>query len=152
MSSWCINQSKWKELFSHVLDLFQSIKKVIGLDGCFLKEQVEGELLTSSGRDANNQGLFESVKDILPHVDHRQYARQIYVNFKKDYIGLEFKKLFWATTMNCVEGDFKRHIDAIRKLNPSAYDNLMSKEPQTWCIAYMSVRYVCEVVENGILE
>nr|KAJ0197587.1 hypothetical protein LSAT_V11C700367560 [Lactuca sativa] len=29
-------------------------KKVIGLDGCFLKEQVKGELLTAIGRDLDN--------------------------------------------------------------------------------------------------
>ena len=30
-------------------------RRVIGLDGCFLKGQVKGELLTAIGRDANNQ-------------------------------------------------------------------------------------------------
>jgi len=29
--------------------------KVIGLDGCFLKGKIKGELLTAIGRDANNQ-------------------------------------------------------------------------------------------------
>ncbi|WOH15746.1 hypothetical protein DCAR_0935290 [Daucus carota subsp. sativus] len=30
-------------------------RKIIGLDGCFLKGYVKGELLTAIGRDANNQ-------------------------------------------------------------------------------------------------
>lgn len=30
-------------------------RKVIGLDGCFLKGEIKGELLTAIGRDANNQ-------------------------------------------------------------------------------------------------
>lgn len=30
-------------------------RRVIGLDGCFLKSTVKGELLTAMGRDANNQ-------------------------------------------------------------------------------------------------
>ncbi|CAH9114405.1 unnamed protein product [Cuscuta europaea] len=30
-------------------------RKVIGLDGCFLKVQLKGEILTAVGRDANNQ-------------------------------------------------------------------------------------------------
>ena len=30
-------------------------RKVIGLDGCFLKGTIKGELLTAMGRDANNQ-------------------------------------------------------------------------------------------------
>ncbi|CAH1438013.1 unnamed protein product [Lactuca virosa] len=54
--------------------------------------------------------------------------------------------------MSCVEGDFKRHMDKIKKLNPGAYDHLMSKEPETWCRAYMSTGYACEAVENGISE
>lgn len=29
-------------------------RKIIGLDGCFLKGYVKGELLTAIGRDANN--------------------------------------------------------------------------------------------------
>nr|KAJ0195375.1 hypothetical protein LSAT_V11C700387360 [Lactuca sativa] len=160
------------------------------LDGCFLKGQVKGELLTTIGRDANNQvypiawavvdvenksnwtwflellsgdldlidgrglvvisdqhkGLLQSVKDVLPHVEH------IYANFRKAYTGLEFKKLFWAATMSCVEGDFKRHMDKIKKLNTGAYEHLMSKEPETWCRAYMSTGYACEAIENGISE
>ncbi|XP_052625692.1 uncharacterized protein LOC128132781 [Lactuca sativa] len=171
-------------------------RRVIGLDGCFLKGQVKGELLTAIGRDANNQvypiawavvdvenksnwtwflellsgdldlidgsglvvisdqhkGLLQSVKDVLPHVEHRQCARHIYANFRKAYTGLEFKKLFWAAAMSCVDGDFKRHMDKIKKLNAGAYEHLMSKEPETWCRAYMSTGYACEAMENGISE
>ncbi|GJU51850.1 pentatricopeptide repeat-containing protein [Tanacetum coccineum] len=34
---------------------FEGCKRVIGLDGCFLKHTCRGELLTAIGRDANNQ-------------------------------------------------------------------------------------------------
>nr|KAJ0197067.1 hypothetical protein LSAT_V11C700376280 [Lactuca sativa] len=106
-------------------------RRVIGLDGCFLKGAVKGELLKAIGRDANNhvypiawavvdtwflellrddldldsgrglvvisdqhKGLLESVKDILPHVEHRNCVRHIYAKFRKAFIGLEYKKLF----------------------------------------------------------
>lgn len=69
------------------------------------------------------------VKYILLHVEHRQYARHIYANFEKAYTGLDFKKFFWVVVMRCKEGDFKIHIDAIKKLNPSAYEHLVSKQP-----------------------
>ena len=32
-----------------------SCRRVIGLDGCFLRSTLRGELLTAMGRDANNQ-------------------------------------------------------------------------------------------------
>ena len=34
---------------------FAGCRKVIGLDGCFLKHKCRGELLVAMGRDANNQ-------------------------------------------------------------------------------------------------
>ncbi|CAI9288266.1 unnamed protein product [Lactuca saligna] len=40
-----------------------------------------------------HKGLLESVKVILPHVEHRQCARHIYACFGKAFSGLEFKKL-----------------------------------------------------------
>nr|KAJ0185592.1 hypothetical protein LSAT_V11C900488670 [Lactuca sativa] len=140
-------------------------RRVIGLDGCFLKGQVKGDLVTTIDKDANNQvvvdvenkskwtgflelhsgdlidgrvlvvisnqhkGFLQSFKYILPHVEHRQYAQHIYANFRKAYTGLEFKKLFWVAAMSCVEGDFKRHIGTIKKLNHVVYEHLMSKEP-----------------------
>ncbi|CAH9082808.1 unnamed protein product [Cuscuta europaea] len=33
----------------------EGCRKVIGLDGCFLKGRLKGEILTAVGRDANNQ-------------------------------------------------------------------------------------------------
>nr|KAJ0210942.1 hypothetical protein LSAT_V11C400185680 [Lactuca sativa] len=152
-------------------------RRVIGLDGCFLKGHVKGELLTAIGRDANNQiypitwvvvdllgdsldlhddrglvviydqhkGLVEAVKDILPNVEHMQCVRHVYANFKKAYTGLEFKKLFWSASMSCVESDFTRHMETVKKLSPSAHEYLMSKQLQTW-------GYACEAAENGISE
>lgn len=33
----------------------EGCRRIIGLDGCFLKHTCRGELLTAMGRDANNQ-------------------------------------------------------------------------------------------------
>nr|KAJ0186936.1 hypothetical protein LSAT_V11C900479560 [Lactuca sativa] len=159
-------------------------KKMIGLDGCFLKGEVKDELLTTIARDANNQvypiawvvvdaenkpnwtwflelthddlildggrglviisdqhkGLLEAVKDILPHVEHRQCARHIYENFKKAYTKLELKRLFWASSMSC------KHIGEIKKLSPGVYEYLMSKHPRTWCRAFFTPGFACEAV------
>ncbi|KAL4586511.1 hypothetical protein LXL04_011147 [Taraxacum kok-saghyz] len=174
----------------------KACRKVIGLDGCFLKGEVKGELLTVIGRDANNQvypiawavvdveskpnwtwflellhedlslnngrglvvisdqhkGILEAVKDILPNVKHRQCARHIYANFHRAYSGLEYKKLFWASSMSCVEADFKRNMAEMNRICPGGYGHLMSKQPKTWCRAYFNGGYACETVENGISE
>ncbi|GKA01636.1 hypothetical protein Tco_0674301 [Tanacetum coccineum] len=81
-------------------------RKIIALDGCFLKRHNQGEILTIIGRDGNNHiylvawavGLIEAVKDVMPNAKHRQCARHIYENFRKHYPGLEFSQLFWAAS------------------------------------------------------
>nr|KAJ0223078.1 hypothetical protein LSAT_V11C200057480 [Lactuca sativa] len=93
-------------------------------------ELIHDDLMLDGGRGLvtisdQHKGLLEAVKDILPHVEHRQYARHIYANFKKAYTGLEFKRLFWASTMSCVEGDFKKHMGEIKKLSPAVENGIL---------------------------
>ncbi|GJZ88488.1 multidrug resistance-associated protein 5 [Tanacetum coccineum] len=45
-----------------------------------------------------HKGLIEAVKDVMPNAEHRQCARHIYENFRKQYPGLEFRQLFWASS------------------------------------------------------
>ncbi|GKA12124.1 multidrug resistance-associated protein 5 [Tanacetum coccineum] len=112
-------------------------RKIIALDGCFLKSPNQGEILTAIGRDGDNhiylvawavvnvenkdnwtwflelleqdlgsirgngltlmsnqhKGLIEAVKDVMPNAEHGQCARDIYENFRKQYLGLEFRQL-----------------------------------------------------------
>ncbi|CAI9287755.1 unnamed protein product [Lactuca saligna] len=138
-------------------------KRVIGLEGCFLKgavnwtwflELLRDDLDLDSGRGLvvisdQHKGLLESMKDILPHVEHRNCVMHIYANFRKTFTGLEYKKLFWAASISCTQGDFKRHMESIKKLNPSTYEYLMSKQPKTWSRAYFGSCYTCEAVEKG---
>ncbi|GJV73923.1 hypothetical protein Tco_1493918 [Tanacetum coccineum] len=71
----------------------EGCRRVIGLDGCFLKHTCRGELLTAMGRDANNQmypiawavGLHDAVRDWLPNSEHMKCTRHIYANFKKKF-------------------------------------------------------------------
>nr|GEU55625.1 pentatricopeptide repeat-containing protein [Tanacetum cinerariifolium] len=89
-------------------------KKIIALDGCFLKSLNQGEILTAIGRDGNNHiypvawavGLIEAVKDVMPNAEHRQYARHIYKNCRKQYPGLEYRQLFWAASL--IPSDFQQ--------------------------------------------
>ncbi|XP_052620937.1 uncharacterized protein LOC128126840 [Lactuca sativa] len=134
-------------------------RRVIWLDGSFLKGQCKGELLTAIGRDANNHvypialaGLLEAVKVVLPHVEHRQCARHVYANFRKVFSGIEFKNMFWTVAKSTVEGGFKLNMEKIREVNPAAYDHLMAREPKSWCRAFFKGGMACEAIENGMAE
>jgi len=104
-------------------------RKVVGLDGCFFKGALSGELLCAIGRDANNQmypiawavvdkennvnwdwfcdllcrgiqvgdgrdwvfisdqqkGILNAVEKWAPEAEHRNCARHIYANWKKEF-------------------------------------------------------------------
>ncbi|KAL4578632.1 hypothetical protein LXL04_014759 [Taraxacum kok-saghyz] len=157
-------------------------RRVIGLDGAFLKGQCKGELLTAIGRDANNQVYpiawavvnienkdnwswflnllaadlqLDSGKDMCVISDqhkHRQCARHIYANFRKAYSGLELKKMFWDAAKSTVEGEFKVNMERIREVNQDAYAHLMARAPRSWCRAFFNTGLACEAVENGMAE
>ncbi|GKV07173.1 hypothetical protein SLEP1_g18974 [Rubroshorea leprosula] len=82
-------------------------RRIIGVDGAFLKCAHKRELLTAIGRDANNQmfliawlvveGLIQAVKEIFPYVEHRFCARHKYCNFRKKNKGKALQIAFWKT-------------------------------------------------------
>ncbi|XP_071689191.1 uncharacterized protein [Rutidosis leptorrhynchoides] len=171
-------------------------RKIIALDGCFLKKPNQGELLTAIGRDGNNhiypvawtvvsvenkenwtwflelieadlevecvvgltlmsdqhKGLIEAVKDIMPHAEHRQCARHIYENFRKQYSGVEFRNLFWEASKASYPILFDATMDRIKATNPGAFKYLINRIPKTWSRAFFEVDRGCEAVENGFSE
>ncbi|GJU79765.1 hypothetical protein Tco_1282130 [Tanacetum coccineum] len=137
-------------------------RKIIALDGCFLKRPSVGEILTDIGRDANNQiflvawpvvnGLIEVVKEGMPYAEHRQCARHIYEGFRKQYSGVEFRLLFWAALKATYPRLFNKIIEKTKRANLNAYDYLLKKEPKTWSRAYFHIGTNCEAFENGFSE
>ncbi|GKC18588.1 hypothetical protein Tco_1020738, partial [Tanacetum coccineum] len=135
-------------------------RKIIALDGCFLKTPDQGEILTIIGRGGNNHiypvawavGLIEAVKDVMPNAEHRQCARHIYENFRKQYPGLEFRQLFWAASKASYPQLFNKIMDKIKSANPNAHKYLMDKNPKTWSRAFFEVNRGCEAIENGFSE
>nr|GEV38724.1 multidrug resistance-associated protein 5 [Tanacetum cinerariifolium] len=115
----CFNRPKdgWKARY----------RKLIALDGCFLKIPNQGKILTAIRRDGNNHiypvawavGLIEAVKDVMPNAEHMQCASHIYENFRKQYPGLEFKKLFWSTSKASYHQLFNKIMEKIKSANPN---------------------------------
>ncbi|GJR26425.1 hypothetical protein Tco_1102657 [Tanacetum coccineum] len=135
-------------------------RKIIALDGFFLKSPNQGEILTAIGRDGNNHiypvawavGLIEAVKDFMPNAEHMQCARHIYENFRKQYLGLEFRKLFWAASKASYPQFFNKIMDKIKSANLNAHKYLMGKNPKTWSRVFFEVNRGCEAIENGFNE
>ncbi|GKD61343.1 multidrug resistance-associated protein 5, partial [Tanacetum coccineum] len=79
-----------------------------------------------------HKGLIEAVKDVTPNAEHRQCARHIYENFRKQYLGLEFRQLFWAASKASYPQLFNKIIDKIKSANPNAHKFLMINNPKSW--------------------
>ncbi|GKE54014.1 multidrug resistance-associated protein 5, partial [Tanacetum coccineum] len=150
-------------------------RRVVALDGCFLKSPDQGEILTAIGRDGNNHiypiawaivnvenkenwswflELLGADLDMSTGQDaeHMQCARHIYENFKKQYSGLEFRQLFWATSKASYPRLFNKITEQIKAANPGAYQYLIDKDPKTWSKAFFEVDRGCKAVENGFSE
>ncbi|KAL5729074.1 hypothetical protein ACHQM5_002076 [Ranunculus cassubicifolius] len=74
------------------------------------------------------KGLVEMVKEILPKVEHRNCARHVYANYRKNHGGAKLKKYFWKA---CKTGNGEHHknlMGKIRDLKEEAYDYLAKNE------------------------
>nr|GEU80136.1 hypothetical protein [Tanacetum cinerariifolium] len=85
----------------------EGCRRVIGLDGCYLKHTCRGELLIAMGRDANNQMYpiaWAVVRDWLPNSEHGKCTRPIYDNFKKKFNGRDpnsWSRAFFNLSVKC---------------------------------------------------
>ncbi|GJT32521.1 hypothetical protein Tco_0922940 [Tanacetum coccineum] len=137
-------------------------RRVIGLDECFLKHTCKGELLTTLGRDANNQmypiawavvrGLLDVVFDWLPNAKHIKCTRHVDANFKKKYSGVHLQRLFWSADTTIVEQHFYNKMEQIKVIQPEAHDYLVQRNPNSWCRAFFDPNSKCPAFENGIAE
>nr|GEY63264.1 hypothetical protein CTI12_AA105810 [Tanacetum cinerariifolium] len=121
-------------------------RKVIGLDGCFLKHTFRRELLVAMGRDANNQmypiawavvkGLLEGVTELLLNTEHKKCTRHLFANYKKTFSRVQLQCLFWNVASTTVEQLYISKMEELKVICPEAYQYLIDRNPNSWCRAY----------------
>ncbi|XP_076910464.1 uncharacterized protein LOC143568114 [Bidens hawaiensis] len=130
-------------------------RKVICLDGCFLKNHDDIEIEGGHGLTLisdQHKGIIEAVKDAFSNAEHRQCTRHIYANFIKKFRGLQSKNLFWAAAKSTSKQWFDRHMEELKISSKGAYDHLMERNPITWSKAFFEVGRACDAFENGMSE
>ncbi|GJZ74802.1 elongation factor G, III-V domain-containing protein [Tanacetum coccineum] len=135
-------------------------RKYLGLDGCFLKGVVKGVLLTTVGKDPNNQmfplawaiGLLNAVKAIFPRFEHRLCARHIYANWYSDFRGEKLKIAFYTVAKCADEAQLKKRLDEIENIQDGAKQTLENRAIQQWCRAYFKTHSKCDSIDNNSTE
>ncbi|GJT61828.1 multidrug resistance-associated protein 5 [Tanacetum coccineum] len=121
-------------------------------------ELLEQDLGSSRGNGLTlmsdqHKGLIEAVKDVMPNAEHRQCARHIYENFRKQYPGLEFRQLLWEASKASYPQLFNKIIDKIKSANPNAHKYLMDKNPKIWSRAFFELLLtMLEAIRVIVLE
>ncbi|WOL13715.1 hypothetical protein Cni_G22493 [Canna indica] len=159
-------------LFSIVCDrehtgFFDGCRPIIGLDGCFLKTFLGGQVLTVVGTNGNNQmfpiswavveaifvlGLDHALRKRVPHAEHRNYARHFYANWKKRYNGHYYKSLFWRVVRSMEEPDLRRTLSELEATSPQAHEALVAIGMNNFCQAYIGTTSKSDNVTNNISE
>ncbi|KAL4378422.1 hypothetical protein GQ457_02G034530 [Hibiscus cannabinus] len=135
-----------KAIFHRMYICFDALKKgwkegcrsFIGVDGCFLKNATQGELLVAIGRDGNNQ-MFPIAWAVV------------------EGEGNESWKWFLTKLMQDLnhpdgEGDFDDQLKILEEMGATSTNDLLAIPPLHWSRAYFTGNSKCDVVDNNLAE
>nr|GEW49221.1 splicing factor [Tanacetum cinerariifolium] len=117
-----------------------------------------GELLTSIGRDANNQMYY--IAWAVVKVDNAEnwcwFLSLLVEDLELGHgtgitiISDSHKRLFWITAGTIVESIFYNNMDQIKANIPEAYTYLVERNPNSWSRAFFDLNPKYASFENGI--
>ncbi|XP_056175213.1 uncharacterized protein LOC115669081 [Syzygium oleosum] len=79
-------------------------------------------------------------------------ARHIYANWGKKYKGLQMQRLFWQCAKSSTMVEYDEHAQALKKISPAAYHDLVQTEPKHWSRAFFTTKVKCDIVDNNLCE
>lgn len=98
------------------------------------------------------QGLINAVRDLAPFAEHRNCARHVYCNWKKQFKGQILKNMFWKAVRCTYQVAWNEALEEMKAENPRAYENFLEREPARFCKAFVSTHCVSDMVDNNVSE
>ncbi|GJT96911.1 hypothetical protein Tco_1092429 [Tanacetum coccineum] len=140
----------------------QGCRRVMGLDGCFLKTICKGEVLSAVGRDGSNKIYpitwavvllsFQISTRYNVYTFRLKCARHVYANFRKKFNGVVYRNLFWKAAKATYPAKFERIMSEMKSVSMDSHKHLMERKLKSWSRAFFSTDKACDAVENGIGE
>ncbi|KAF7841623.1 Sporozoite surface protein 2 [Senna tora] len=141
---------------------FLTCRKIIGLDGCFLKGGYGCQLLSVLGEIPMIKcfllhllllrGLLPAINELLPNVEQRFCVRHLYNNFRKKYPGQTLKELLWKAAKATYPAEWERKMLEIRAVNEDAFKHLMQVPPRHWSMSQFKTTQRCDALLNNMSE
>ena len=80
----------------------------------------------------------------MPNAEHRNYARHVYANWKKNKKGDEFKRLFWRAVNATNAVDYIEALDGISAKNNEVAIHFVKKGSAKFCKSFFM--YQCSKI------
>ncbi|KAL3498862.1 hypothetical protein ACH5RR_041594 [Cinchona calisaya] len=134
------------------------------LDGCFLKNPFDGQLLTAMGRDENDnmfpipltiveaKRLINVVDNVFPDSHHRYYLRRIYQNFNKKFKGKELRDYFWVAASASNTRDFNRAMVDLQSIHQQAAVYMKKIPASLWSTSRFGSECQSDILVNNLNE
>ncbi|XP_041999760.1 uncharacterized protein LOC121749238 [Salvia splendens] len=156
----------------------QLCRPIIFFDACFLRGMYRGQLMTVMGIDPNNgwwpiawavteaesyvqwKWFVEYLSDDLNlnangprYVFMSDQQKHIYNNFKKRFVGENFKDRLWEIASSTTLKHYVDKMDALHTEYPQAHQWLSGVAPEEkWVKEFFSPHTCCDVLLNNICE
>nr|GEV51794.1 hypothetical protein CTI12_AA204890 [Tanacetum cinerariifolium] len=115
-------------------------RKVIGMDCCFLKHTYRGELLVAMGRDVNNH-MYPIAWVVVKVESNENWCW--FISFIQEDLHLQ-------TGEGLIIKSDSHKMEELKIISPEAYQYLIERNPNSWCIAFFRHESKCPNFENGI--
>ncbi|WVZ71885.1 hypothetical protein U9M48_020417, partial [Paspalum notatum var. saurae] len=137
--AWAVVDKENNENWSWFCDLLsRDIKMEGGKDWVIISDQ--------------QKGIINAVQQWAPKAEHRNCARHIYANWKKEFNDKEWQKLFWGCAKASNTVLFNHARAKLAQKTRAGAQAILTTHPQHWCRAWFRLGSNCDSVDNNICE
>ena len=96
--------------------------------------------------------ILNAIQKWAPEAEHRNCARHIYANWKKEFFKKEWQKLFWACAKAPCPMLFNLARARLAKETRPCAQAILNTHPQHWSRAWFRLGSNCDSVDNNLCE
>ncbi|KAF2324492.1 hypothetical protein GH714_014807 [Hevea brasiliensis] len=138
----------------------EGLRKLICLDGYWLKGTYGGQLLSTVAIDPNDcifhlayaVGFTGAVSELFPNAEHRFCVRHLYTNFRGRFKGKELKDLLWNIARSAYIARMDYWLGKMEDKNPEAREWLRNRPCENWSTALFRTEACCDILTKNLYE